>query len=94
MALAVFSETFEGDDSHTVQHDLNNTNVVVSVWQNGYLISPPVQTLDENRIQVSGNRIQLTVVVVGDQIPVKTSTRRVRSGNTSGREGNSKGSKN
>lgn len=67
MAVATYVETFEGDDNHIVEHGLNNLGISVQVWQNGYSILPTLRIIDENKIQVMGNRIQMTVVVIGDK---------------------------
>lgn len=91
MPVATYVETFEGEDNHIVKHGLNNTEIVVQAWQNGYLISPLVRIIDENSVQVTGNRIRLTVVIVGDKVPVKKKVS--NDSDTSRREGSSKSSK-
>ena len=79
-----------GSPSHSIEHGLGTTALLVNVWQNGYSVTPSIRIIDENTLAVYNMFEGGTLVIAAaDPEPAqapKATSKTSRSKKTSGEE--------
>jgi hypothetical protein len=65
MSFVLYTKELNGDLQEVIEHNLNTTTLLVTVWQNGYTISPNVWIRDENSVVVYGILGEARIVIGG-----------------------------
>jgi hypothetical protein len=63
MSFVLYTKDLDGDT--VVEHNLNTTTLLVTVWQNNHTINPSVQIRDENTVVVYGIIGDARIVIGG-----------------------------